>query len=333
MMGIVKLTYSDLHKIVKRVIKENEEKKQKGKYFSLFGKIFYFDGENMYLAKKEDNQELKPDMTVKFPSSDEISVKWTNNTQEVENPENKVQDLKQFGLSQEMKNSVRYGEMIKDNVNIGNEQIPVVFYSLKKRRPVIAGMTVSTDFNDSSDEDLNSVKAIQGNEIYYEQSYFEGKKKYGIKLRIHETGMELNLEDFGISKNNMKLPKTYNIAEFFQDNESKPKNLHRASFVESIKKFIQDGGEINRVTVEASTSRMPAGCKDNDCNKGKWKEITEYDDVFGNNDDRTGNLQLSKARAKETYNCLMDTLPQLKSAPYIIKGSGNKGNYVHIKFE
>ena len=40
-MGIVKLTYSDLHKIVKRVIKENEEKKQKGKYFSLFGKIFY----------------------------------------------------------------------------------------------------------------------------------------------------------------------------------------------------------------------------------------------------------------------------------------------------
>ena len=332
-MGIVKLTYSDLHKIVKRVIKENEEKKQKGKYFSLFGKIFYFDGENMYLAKKEDNQELKPDMTVKFPSSDEISVKWTNNTQEVENPENKVQDLKQFGLSQEMKNSVRYGEMIKDNVNIGNEQIPVVFYSLKKRRPVIAGMTVSTDFNDSSDEDLNSVKAIQGNEIYYEQSYFEGKKKYGIKLRIHETGMELNLEDFGISKNNMKLPKTYNVAEFFQDNESKPKNLHRASFVESIKKFIQDGGEINRVTVEASTSRMPAGCKDNDCNKGKWKEITEYDDVFGNNDDRTGNLQLSKARAKETYNCLMDTLPQLKSAPYIIKGSGNKGNYVHIKFE
>ena len=332
-MGIVKLTYSDLHKIVKRVIKENEEKKQKGKYFSLFGKIFYFDGENMYLAKKEDNQELKPDMTVKFPSSDEISVKWTNNTQEVENPENKVQDLKQFGLSQEMKNSVRYGEMIKDNVNIGNEQIPVVFYSLKKRRPVIAGMTVSTDFNDSSDEDLNSVKAIQGNEIYYEQSYFEGKKKYGIKLKIHETGMELNLEDFGISKNNMKLPKTYNIAEFFQDNESKPKNLHRASFVESIKKFIQDGGEINRVTVEASTSRMPAGCKDNDCNKGKWKEITEYDDVFGNNDDRTGNLQLSKARAKETYNCLMDTLPQLKSAPYIIKGSGNKGNYVHIKFE
>ena len=58
-----------------------------------------------------------------------------------------------------------------------------------------------------------------------------------------------------------------------------------------------------------------------------------YDDVLGNNDDSTCNLQLSKARAKETYNCLMDTLPQLKSAPYIIKGSGNKGNYVHIKFE
>jgi hypothetical protein len=332
-MGIVKLTYSDLHKIVRRVIKESEEKKQNGRYFSLFGKIFYFDGENMYLAKKEDGQELKPDMSVKFPSSDEIGIKWTENTQEVENPESKVQDLKNFGLTSDMQNSVTYADMVKDNVNIGNEQIPIIFYSLKKRRPVIAGMTVSTDFNDSADEDLHPVKTVRGNEIFYEQSYFEGKKKYGIRLKIHETGMELNLEDFGISKNNLKLPKSYNIAEFFQDNESKPKNLHRASFVESIKKFLQDGGEINRVTVEASTSRIPAGCKNNDCNQGKWKEITEYDDVFGNNDDRTGNLQLSKARAKETYNCLMDTLPQLKSAPYIIKGSGHKGNYVHIKFE
>ena len=332
-MGIVKLTYSDLHKIVKRVIKESEEKQQKGKYFSLFGKIFFFDGDNMYLAKKEDGQELKPDMSVKFPSSDEIGIKWTENTQEVENPESKVQDLKNFGMSRDMQNSVTYADMVKENVNIGNEQIPIIFYSLKKRRPVIAGMTVSTDFNDSADEDLNPVKTVRGNEIFYEQSYFEGKKKYGIKLKIHETGMELNLEDFGISKNNLKLPKAYNIAEFFQDNESKPKQLHKASFVESIKKFLQDGGQINRVTIEASTSRIPAGCKDNDCNQGKWKEITEYDDVFGNNDDRTGNLQLSKARAKETYNCLMDTLPQLKSAPYIIKGSGNKGNYVHIKFE
>ena len=332
-MGIVKLTYSDLHKIVKRVIKESEEKQQKGKYFSLFGKIFFFDGENMYLAKKEDGQELKPDMSVKFPSSDEIGIKWTENTQEVENPESKVQDLKNFGMSRDMQNSVTYADMVKENVNIGNEQIPIIFYSLKKRRPVIAGMTVSTDFNDSADEDLNPVKTVRGNEIFYEQSYFEGKKKYGIKLKIHETGMELNLEDFGISKNNLKLPKAYNIAEFFQDNESKPKQLHKASFVESIKKFLEDGGQINRVTVEASTSRIPAGCKDNDCNQGKWKEITEYDDVFGNDDDRTGNLQLSKARAKETDNCLMDTLPQLKSAPYIIKGSGNKGNYVHIKFE
>ncbi len=332
-MGIVKLNYSDLHKIVRRVIKESEEPKQKGKYFSLFGKIFYFDGENMYLAEKKNDGDLKPNMSVKFPSSDEISVKWTDNTTEVENPESKVQDLKNFGLSQDMKNSVSYADMISDNVNIGKEQIPIIFYSLKKRRPVIAGMMVSTDFSESGDEDLNPVKGIRGNEIYYEQSYFEGKKKYGIRVKIHETGMELNLEDFGISKNNLKLPKAYNIAEFFQDNESKPKNLHRASFVESIKKFIENGGEVNRITVEASTSKIPAGCKNNDCNQGKWKEITEYDDVFGNNDDRTGNLQLSKARAKETYNCLMDTLPQLKSAPYIIKGSGNKGNYVHIKFE
>ena len=183
----------------------------------------------MYLAEKKTDGDLKPNMSVKFPSSDEISVKWTDNTTEVENPESKVQDLKNFGLSQDMKNSVSYADMISDNVNIGKEQIPIIFYSLKKRRPVIAGMMVSTDFSESGDEDLNPVKGIRGNEIYYEQSYFEGKKKYGIRVKIHETGMELNLEDFGISKNNLKLPKAYNIAEF-----SKIMKVNQKTYTEQV---------------------------------------------------------------------------------------------------
>lgn len=332
MSKIIKLTYNDIEKIVKRVIKEEDESRQKGKYFSLYGHIFYFDGENMYLAEKKGDDELKPNMDVKFPSSDEISILWTQQTKEVENPESKVQDLLNFGLTDEMKKAVYYGDKMKDQINIGHH-IPVVFYSLTKRRPVIAGMWVSTDFNQPSDEDMEPIATRPDNKIIYQQSYFEGKKSYGIKLKIVETGMELNLADFGISKNNLKLPKTYNIGEFFEENVSKPKNLKRASFLNTINEFIKNGGQINRVTIEAATSRMPAGCKDNDCNQGKWKEITEYDEVFGNNDDRTGNLQLSKARARHTYNDLVGVMPQLKSTPYILKGLGNKGNYVHIKFE
>ena len=332
MSKIIKLTESDLLSIVKKILKEGDENYQKGSYYTLFGTYFYFDGENMYLADKDDNGEITPNMNVKFPSSDEISIIWKENTKEVENPENKVQDLINFGLKHDMQNAVGYGDKMKDEINIGHH-IPIVFYSLKKRKPVIAGMWVSTDFNENSDEELQAIQPRVGNSIYYEQSYFESKKKYGIRLKLAETGMPINLSDFGISKNNLRLPKAYNVGEFFEENSSTPKSLNKASFVNSIKEFLNKGGQINRVTVEASTSKMPAGCKDNDCTKGKWKEITEYDEVMGNNDDKTGNLQLSKARAKETYNSLMEALPELKSTPYIIKGSGNNGNYVHIKFE
>jgi len=54
---------------------------------------------------------------------------------------------------------------------------------------------------------------------------------------------------------------------------------------------------------------------------------------MGNNDDGTGNLQLCKHKAINTYRSLKSAIPELASAPYVLKASGPVGEYVHIKFE
>ncbi len=57
------------------------------------------------------------------------------------------------------------------------------------------------------------------------------------------------------------------------------------------------------------------------------------DNVVGNNDDGSGNLQLCKAKAYNTYNELKKAIPELNSAPYVLKAAGPLGEYVHVKFE
>ena len=86
--------------------------------------------------------------------------------------------------------------------------------------------------------------------------------------------------------------------------------------------------------INASTSKLPAGHIDNDTTKPKWSDVTDYNDlVIGNNDDGTGNLQLCKAKAHKTYNELKNAIPELNSAPYVLKAAGPLGEYVHVKFE
>ena len=64
MKKVIKLTESDLRRIVKRVIKENEELlATPGKYFALGGHYFFVNNGKMYLAEKEGG-ELKPNLTV-----------------------------------------------------------------------------------------------------------------------------------------------------------------------------------------------------------------------------------------------------------------------------
>jgi len=84
MKKIIKLKESDLMRIVKRVIKEEEDRASSpGKYFTLGGFHFYVTNGKMYLADKSSG-ELAPNLMIEFPSTKEISAVWTRNTKEID---------------------------------------------------------------------------------------------------------------------------------------------------------------------------------------------------------------------------------------------------------
>lgn len=337
MKKIIKLKESDLRRIIKRVIVESEEPvTHAGEYFALGGFYFYVDNGRMCLADKSTG-ELSPNMSVEFPSTKEISAEWTQKTQEVDDENIKGTELSGLNFDQKMKNAINYGKHIYGKneaiVNFGS-MMPIIFYSQKYMAPTLGGFVVGTEFPDGVEGKINVIDAKPGNKIYFQQSAFKMGKEYGIRLEVAMHGQPISLKDFGISQNMLKLPKTYNIGDFFAENSATPHNIHQASFVDMIKKFISDGGKINRFTINASTSKMPAGHVDNDSTKSKWADVLDYDDmVIGNNDDGTGNLQLCKAKAFNTYNELKNAIPELASAPYILKAAGPLGEYVHLKFE
>jgi hypothetical protein len=338
MKKIIKLNESDLMRIVRRVIKEHDEQlSTPGKYFTLGGFHFYVTDGKMYLADKSSG-ELAPNMMVEFPSTKEISAIWTQNTKEIDIPEIKGKELKGLEFDKKMQNAISYGkEVYKKNeaiVNFGS-LIPIIFYSQKFEAPTLGGFIIGTDFPDVVEGRLMTIEDPKpGDRIYFQQSTFKAGKEYGISLEVSMHGQPINMEDFGISHNMLKLPKIYNIGDFFDENSGNPKNLHGASFLDGIRSHIKSGGKINKITIDASTSKMPAGHMDNDTNNSKWKELNEYDDVvMGNNDDETGNLQLCKHKAINTYNALKGAIPELASAPYVLKASGPIGEFVHIKFE
>jgi len=274
---------------------------------------------------------------VEFPSTKEISAEWTVDTKEVDDPNIKGKELKNLGFDSKMKSAINYGKQIYGKnqaiVNFGS-MTPILFYSQKFLAPTLGGFVVSTDFPDGVEGKLNSIEGRNGNKIFFQQSAFKAGKEYGITLEVSMHGQPIQLEDFGISQNMLKLPKIYNVGDFFDENVGHPKMFEKASFLEGIKDHIKNGGKINKITIDASTSKMPAGHMNNDETMGKWKELNEYDDaVMGNNDDGTGNLQLCKHKAMNTYNALKRAIPELASAPYVLKASGPVGEYVHIKFE
>lgn len=331
----IKLTESDLRRIVKRVIKESDElSATPGKYFALGGYYFFVNNGKMYLADK-DKGELKPNLMVEFPATKQISAMWTKNTKEIDIPEIKGKELKGLEFDDLMKNAITYGKDIyRKNeaiVNFGS-MIPIVFYSQKFEAPTLGGFIIGTDFPDVVEGRLITLTDPKpGDKIFFQQSTFKLGKEYGISLEVSMHGQPV---DIGTANNTMKLPKIYNVGDFFEENSASPKGLEKASFLESIKSHIKNGGKINKITIDASTSKLPAGKVDNDVSKNNWKELTEYDDVvLGNHDDGTGNLQLCKHKAMNTYNALTKAIPELASAPYVLKAAGPVGEFVHIKFE
>jgi len=338
MKKIIKLTESDLMRIVKRVIKEEEDKMSTpGKYFTLGGVYFYVNDGKMHLADKSKGK-LSPNLMIEFPSTKEISAVWTRNTKEIDIPEIKGKELKGLEFDKKMQNAITYGKEVynknKANVNFGS-MIPIIFYSQKFEAPTLGGFIIGTDFHDGVEGRLTTIEDPKpGDRIYFQQSTFKMGKEYGISLEVSMHGQPINMEDFGISHNMFEKARIFNIGGFFDENSAHPKDLERASFLEGIRNHIKNGGKINKITIDASTSKMPAGRVDNDDKKSNWKELNEYDDVvMGNNDDGTGNLQLCKHKAINTYNSLKRAIPELASAPYVLKASGPIGEFVHIKFE
>jgi hypothetical protein len=336
MANVIRLTENDLRYIIRRVLVE-QETNDNGKYYTLGGFYFYYDGEKMSLAKKDEMGNIIPDKSVIFPSTQEISVIWSNNVQEVDDENIKGVELSGLDFDKTMVNAMKYGSAIYSKneaiMNFGS-LTPIVFYSQKYSGPTVGGMVVSSEFPDGVEGDLNLIDARPGNKIFFQQSAFKSSKEFGISLKIGLSGQEINPSDFGTQKKNITLPKTYNIGDFFSANMSKPSNLTQSDFFKNIKNFINSGGRIDLVTITVSPPRVPAGCVENDCKNGRWiEDVTNYSKVMGGYDDNSGNTQLSKKRAIETYNSLIRDIDKLKSIPYVLKIADEPGGYVHIKFE
>jgi len=331
------LSETDLSKLIKKIIVENDNLgNHTGEYFTLGGLYFYVDNEVMCLADKKTG-ELSPNMSVEFPSTTEISAIWTQKTQEVDDENIKGLELANLDYDEKMKNAIKYGKYLYSKnepmANFGSMQ-PILFFSKKFRRPALGGFVVGTEFPESVEGQTTIIDAKPGNKIFFQQSAFKKGKEFGIRLEVTMQGQPIDLKIFGISQNMLKLPKAYNIGDFFEENSANPRNLESASFIKTIKDFIKNGGKINKISVIASTSEIPAGYVDNDQKKSKWKDISDYDNVVvGNNDDGTGNLRLTKAKAFNTYSHIKKLIPELASVPYILKADGHSGEYVHVKFE
>jgi hypothetical protein len=124
-----------------------------------------------------------------------------------------------------------------------------------------------------------------------------------------------------------KLPEVVPFGEYFPNNVSAIKVPTSSEFVKKLTEFFNAGGTLKKITIKASASKVPAGSVENDKNSGLWRDNKNYDTAaVGNNDDKTGNLQLTKARAYNLYLELLNIFPQLKSVPHELIALGSIGD-------
>jgi hypothetical protein len=124
-----------------------------------------------------------------------------------------------------------------------------------------------------------------------------------------------------------KLPEVIPFGEYFPNNVSTIKVPTSSEFVKKLSEFFNAGGTLKKITIKASASKVPAGSVENDKNSGLWRDNKNYDTAaVGNNDDKTGNLQLTKARAYNLYLELLNMFPQLKSVPHELIALGSIGD-------
>ena len=124
-----------------------------------------------------------------------------------------------------------------------------------------------------------------------------------------------------------KLPEVVPFGEYFPNNISTIKVPTSSDFVKKLTEYFKAGGTLKKITIKASASKVPAGSVENDKNRGLWRDNKDYDTAaVGNNDDKTGNLQLTKARAYNLYLELLNLFPQLKSVPHELIALGSIGD-------
>lgn len=127
----------------------------------------------------------------------------------------------------------------------------------------------------------------------------------------------------------VEVPNVIPFEESFANNISNPDVTKPsiANAINNLRQYLKSGGKIKSLKIVASASRVPAGSVENNPSNGKWKDNKNYDNqVKGNNDDKTGNLQLTKARAYNLYLKLLELIPELKNIPIELEGLGSQGD-------
>jgi hypothetical protein len=124
----------------------------------------------------------------------------------------------------------------------------------------------------------------------------------------------------------VKIPSIIPYSANFENHSAALKLPPGSDFVKKLAEFFKAGGKLKNFRIESSASNVPAEFVEGDEKKGKWKDNKQYDmAVEGDNDDGTGNLQLSKARAYNLYVALLTMFPQLKSLDHKLIAHGATG--------
>ena len=165
----------------------------------------------------------------------------------------------------------------------------------------------------------------------------ESKQFIGVQNIVNATGPYQTKEEAESNCKKVSLPEVIPMGKLFGNNISLVK-LQKTD-IKSLSDFFAAGGKLRSFKIVASASKVPAGCQESKtkeiekdgkmittCAIMSWKDVKDYDNaVKGDNDDGTGNLQLTKARAFNLYKELLNLFPQLEGIPYKLEALGSTG--------
>jgi hypothetical protein len=209
-------------------------------------------------------------------------------------------------------------------------------YFWLKIGPGIEGQGVSNETdNDTKDGESWYCVTYQNGERKVQSYKFntrkekapQGKEFVGTAGIAECTGPYNNSEEAKQNCQVVKLPSVIPFNKYFPNNISQIKLKSSDEGVKTLSEFFKAGGKLKSFQIVSSASMVPAGSVEGDSAKGKWVDNHRYDNsVEGTNDDKTGNLQLTKARAYNLYIELITLFPELKGIPHTLVAEGSTGD-------